>query len=44
MLSRLVEAAKRNDLALVGELAAKNGALNRESSAVASELGATSCA
>ena len=44
VLSRLVEAAKRNDLALVGDLAAKNAALNKESSAVASELGATSCA
>ena len=44
VLSRLVVAAKRNDLALVGELAAKNAALNRQSSAVASELGATSCA
>lgn len=44
VLRRLVEAAKRGDFALVGELAAKNEALNRESSAVASELGATACA
>lgn len=44
VLGRLVEAAKRNDLTLVGELAAKNAALNRQSSAVARELGATSCA
>jgi hypothetical protein len=44
VLRRLVEAAKRKDFALVDELAAKNAALNRESSAVASELGATACA
>ena len=44
VLRRLVEAAKRSDLALVDELASKNAALNRESGAVASELGATACA
>ena len=44
VLRRLVEAAKGNDLAVVGHLAAKNAALNKESGAVASQLGATSCA
>jgi hypothetical protein len=44
VLRRLVEAAKRSDFALVDELASKNAALNRESSAVATELGATACA
>ena len=44
VLRRLVEAAKGNDLAVVGQLAAKNAALNQESGAVASQLGATSCA
>ena len=44
VLSRLVEAAKRGDFAAVDELAARNAALNRESSAAAGELGATACA
>jgi hypothetical protein len=44
VLRRLVEAAKRSDFAAVDELASKNAALNRESSAVASELGASACA
>jgi hypothetical protein len=44
VLRQLVEAAKRSDFSTVDELAAKNGALNRESSAVASDLGATACA
>jgi hypothetical protein len=44
VLRRLVTAAKRSDFAKVDELAAKNAALNSESSAVASKLGATACA
>lgn len=44
VLRRLVDAAKRSDVAKVSELASKNAMLNRESGAIASKLGATACA
>ncbi|MEK6273720.1 MAG: hypothetical protein AABM30_00095 [Actinomycetota bacterium] len=44
VLVGLVAAAKRSDFEAVNELASKNATLNRESSSIAKELGATSCA
>jgi hypothetical protein len=44
VLRDLVDAAKRSDFERVNELSSKNAMLNRQSSAIASELGATACA
>ena len=44
VLSGMVDAAKRGDQAKVGELASKNAMLNRESNAIAREIGASACA
>lgn len=43
VLGDLVSAAKDGDLARVRRLASKNDALNRESNAIARELGADAC-
>jgi len=44
VLAELVEAAKQNDVAQVQEIASKNATLNEETNALASNLGARSCA
>ena len=44
VLGELVDAAKSNDVAKVGELVSKNQALNKESGSIARKLGAEACA
>jgi len=44
VLASLVDAAKDNDVARVGELVSKNQALNKESGSIARKLGAEACA
>jgi hypothetical protein len=44
VLAGLVDAAKDNDVARVGELVSKNQALNKESGSIARKLGAEACA